>query len=97
MPNHIALIAHQDGVREIAFSPDGEYLATRGGDGMVKIVQVSTGQEIATIAHKNEVREIEFSPDGEYLATGGGDGTAKIVQLSTGQEIATTIAQTSPW
>ena len=70
LPNHIAVISHQDEVWQIEFSPNGDYLATGSKDGTAKLVQLSTGKEIAVISHQDEVREIEFSPNGDYLATG---------------------------
>ncbi len=85
-PNYLTNICHQDTVTDIEISPNGDYLATRSYS-TVKLLQVSTEQEIATISHSNGIKDIEFSPNGDYLATRSFDGTTKLIQVSTGEQI----------
>ncbi len=73
------LTGHTGWIRCVAFSPDGEMLASGSSDGVIKLWQVETGRCLQTFkAHSSLVLAITFSPDGQYLATGGGDGTLKL-------------------
>jgi WD40 repeat protein len=69
--------AEQTGVHCVAYSPDGQWLATGATDGTVKIWKTKTAEEVKSIAaHKEEVYSVAFSPDGMRLLSGGGDGKA---------------------
>src|SRR2546423_4574360 len=58
------------GASSIAFSPDGQTLATAGSS--LKLWNVANGALIRTISAG--VASIAFSPDGQTLATTGGSG-----------------------
>jgi WD40 repeat protein/serine/threonine protein kinase len=75
-------------VNGVAFSPDGERLASAGGDGSVKIWNSRTGDVIQTIphAHAGAVVAVAFHPDGRRLASAGADGLAKVWDLTAGPE-----------
>lgn len=69
------LDGHRSSPRGVAFSPDGMHLATVGGDRMLIVWNVTTGeQEWSVVAHAVEAIDVAFSPDGRTLATVGGDG-----------------------
>jgi WD40 repeat protein len=73
----------------MAFSPDGERLASAGGDGSVKIWGSRTGDVIQTIphAHAASAVAVAFHRDGKHLASAGAEGQVKVWDLTTGQEV----------
>jgi WD40 repeat protein/DNA-binding SARP family transcriptional activator len=75
------------GVLAVAFSPDGQFLATGDskGQGQVKVWRVSNGQIVLSFPDVSNVYAIAWSPDGQLLASGGGDNTIKIWDIRTGQ------------
>lgn len=78
-------------VTALAFSPDGELLATGSGDpsrsGELKIWRAESGEFAGAIpdAHSDTILGVEFSPDGQYLATGSSDRFAKVFDVKTRQ------------
>ncbi len=82
------LIHDETIVTALAFSPDGQYLATAGIDSEAKIWQVKTGLRICSVSHEDIIVALAFSPDGQYFATASEDGTAQIWQSKTGRRVA---------
>jgi WD40 repeat protein len=62
------LRGHRERVLDVAFSPDGSWIATGGLDYTVRIWATRTGQNVATLPSA-PVRRVQWSPTGEYLAT----------------------------
>ena len=61
---------HTQGVRWLAFSPDGETLASVSDDSTLRFWNVRTQQELLSIQRlADPVRDILFSPDGHWLAS----------------------------
>jgi WD40 repeat protein len=65
----IARVTHGGLVSAVAFSPDGQSLATASTDGTARVVAVADGREIARVTHGGLVSAVAFSPDGQFLAT----------------------------
>ena len=62
-------------VNSVAFSPDGERLASAGGGGNIKVRDSKTGKVVQTLnANSDFVFSVAFHPGGKHLAAVGADG-----------------------
>jgi len=64
---------HTGIVWDLAFSPDGEMLASVSSDGTAQIRDWRNGDILKTLNFPGEVASVSFSPDGRRLAVGGVD------------------------
>ncbi|MEP7148079.1 MAG: winged helix-turn-helix domain-containing protein [Acidobacteriota bacterium] len=84
------MLAHGSGVDAVAFSPDGNILATAAFDNIVRTWNLNTGDELASFrGHTALITYVGFSPDGKKLISTGFDQKAKVWDLLTGQELFT--------
>ncbi len=68
---------------DLAFSPDGKRLAVGSSDGIARVFDTATGQELHTLSgHTSLIGSVAFSPDGTRLATSSTDGTTKVWNVS---------------
>ncbi len=72
----------------MAFSPDDKKLAG-GSSNIVKLWDLTTGQELAPLRHAGLIRSLAFSPDSKRLASGSADGTVKLWDVTSGRELST--------
>ena len=88
-PPNFILNEHNDEIWAIAFSPNGEWLASGGADGNLKLsyITTSTSKRQSSILLADEshsaIRVITFSPDGGTLAVGRMDGTVALWDVET--------------
>ena len=79
------LRGHSGVVNSVAYSPDGQRLASCSDDQTVKVWDTATGLETLTLTgHVGSVECVVFSPDGHLLASASEDGTVKVWDAPTG-------------
>ena len=65
----ILSLPHISTVDAVAFSPDGNYLATANDDNSAGVWEIATGYQLIRLPHEQPVDAVAFSPDGRYLIT----------------------------
>ncbi|NJN68249.1 MAG: WD40 repeat domain-containing protein, partial [Chloroflexaceae bacterium] len=74
-----------DSLLSVAFSPDGQMLATGSQDMAVRMRHVQDGTLVHTLSgHNLRVIHVAFAPDGQMLASGSTDNTVRLWQVSDG-------------
>ena len=75
-----------EGVKSVAFSPDGKTLASGGGDNVIHLWDIRTGKrEMTLVGHTHWVFSLAFSPDGKTLASGSVDSDIRLWDAYTGE------------
>ncbi|MBN2306009.1 MAG: TIR domain-containing protein [Anaerolineae bacterium] len=84
------LRGHTSRLRRIAWSPDGQTLASSSADNTIRLWDAATGQHFRTLkGHVNEVISVAWLPDGQTLASASWDQTVRLWEAATGQTIHT--------
>jgi WD40 repeat protein len=80
--------AHSSWVTSVAFSSNGQRLASGSWDQTLKFWDVTTGRELTSVERGvNEVQALAFSSDGRWLATANSKNTVTLRDAATGQEV----------
>ncbi|MBC8352707.1 MAG: protein kinase [Planctomycetes bacterium] len=82
----IETIGHRGPINDLAYSPDGELLATAGADGTIRCWNWRTRRLVRVmIGQPAEIGALEFSPDGSLLASGDQSGNVLFWNINSGR------------
>lgn len=76
---------HDLRVNTLAFSPNGQTLASGSNDNTVRLWEVNTGKQLHILeGHSSNIGTVAFTPDGGSLISSGGGGI-KVWNVETGE------------
>lgn len=87
-PEQQVLTIHNSEVRNIKFSPDGNWMVSAGENGLICIHEASTGKVIHQLhGHAKGVTDLIFSVDSTQLISTDTDGTIQIHDVVNGVQL----------
>ena len=83
------LKGHQSFVFSVAFSSDGRWLASGGGDHEVKLWRVADWNRfrLSVQGRADVVKSVAVSPQGDFAVTGSDGGVAVVYEVATSSEL----------
>jgi hypothetical protein len=79
---------HTDWVTAVAYSPNGQMLASADRNGAICIWDPDSGQELFTLTgHKNAVTALSWRSDSKLLASASEDGTARLWDVQEAKQV----------
>ena len=86
----LTIKGHTDCVYAIAFSPDGQTLATASYDKLIYLWDTKTGEKRKTLKdHIDAIYALAFTPDGKRLVSASADRGVKVWDAATGERLYT--------
>jgi WD40 repeat protein len=84
-----SLIADEESLLALAWSPDGKTIVTASSDGSIRFRDARLDL-VSVIDHQTDwVQALDISPDGKWLAAGRFNGTLSLYDLKTYKELGT--------
>ena len=88
LENHSFVETENDGTYHtrfsLAFSPDGQTIASSAGDSSIQLWSIQTGACLSTLkGHSGKITKIIFSPDGHMIVSASDDCTARLWDTQT--------------
>jgi eukaryotic-like serine/threonine-protein kinase len=74
----------EEPVRDTAFSPDGQMVASAHGDGAIRLWHDVNSTPLTLLGHTGVATAVDFSPDGLILASSSEDGSIRLWDTQTG-------------
>jgi len=84
----LTLERHTDKLWDVAYSPDGKWLASASSDNTARVWDAETGALHMTVQHAGRVLTIAFSADSRLVASGGADHTVRVWDVLAEREVA---------
>lgn len=82
----LRLSGHSDGVRAVAWSPDGRFLLTASRDRTLALWDASSGERVRVMeGHDGGATSVAFSPDGALALSGSQDKSVILWEVATGK------------
>jgi WD40 repeat protein len=90
---------HTSSVNSVAFSPDGQRIASASHDRTIWVGDAATGEVVVGpfTGHTDRVNSVAFSPDGQCIASASGDCTIRVWDAATGEVAAGPFTGHTSW
>ncbi|MFL5624455.1 MAG: TIR domain-containing protein [Ktedonobacteraceae bacterium] len=80
------LSGHEDLILRLAWSPNGQILASGSIDKTIRLWDLKTGQQLDVLkGHSARIWGLAWSPDGQILASASGDKSVRLWDVQTGR------------
>ena len=92
--SHTDLKGHTGPVHALAYSPDGQWLASGSADKTIHLWDVNSDAPASVShilkGHSSDIYALAFSPNGHWLASAGGDHTIQLWDFTNGAPVKST-------
>lgn len=88
VPQVVVSTGHTDQINSIDMSSDGKWIATGGGDKLIKIIDAASGKELRTFSgNDGRVEYVRIDPTNQYVGAALYSEEVKIWKIETGELI----------
>jgi len=88
-PSELGRLAHADNVWDVAFSPNGQMLATAAADGSIRLWAISgRPRDEPLFQFEGLASAVAFGPEGRWLAAGNDEGALLLWDLADDKSIS---------